>query len=462
MRCYLCGAELGEDIVCPGCGIQIEVYKKILTISNHLYNEGLKLANIRDLCGAVEKLKLSLKYNKVNIPARNLLGLIYFELGDITSALGEWVISRNYMPEGNICNHYLELVQNDKNFINNVDKAVKKYNMAVRYCDQGDHDLAIIQLKKIATPDFNFVRGNALLGLLYLKKGDYRAAVGILRKALKVDTLNPMLKAYLAEAKAHIPQRSGVIKKSEDEYISYKSGNEMIITPRTTYKDTTPFANVINIVLGIAIGVLVTGFLIIPNVKQNAKSDAYTAVTEVNDELDSKEDTISSLNNKIDSLNGEIDDLESELSSNKKAISSYEQLIIAYQAFSEDKLTEAGNALSKVKQKYLSDDAQAIYDTINEDVQAIMLEELYENGVDSNSAGDYDEAISAFSEIIETEEEYEDGYALYYLAESYYNAGQYDEAQKYYERFIELYPGTQRADTAQSQIDAIENEEDED
>ena len=252
------------------------------------------------------------------------------------------------------------------------------------------------------------------------------------------------------------------VKKAEDEYISYQSGNEMIITPRTTYKDTTPFATVINIVLGIVIGVLVTGFLIVPHVKQNAKSDAYTAVTEVNDELDSKEDTISSLNQQIESLEAEIESLKSEVSSNEKAITSYEQLVKAYREYDEKDLDAAGDALSKVKQKYLSDDASEIYDLINEDVQAIILEELYDTGVSSNSAGDYDEAIKAFSEILEIDEEYEDGYALYYLAESYYKAGQYDEAVESYERFIELYPGTQRAGTAQSQIDAIENEDDED
>ena len=39
---------------------------------------GLEKAEIRDLSGAIDLLKRSLKFNKLNIQARNLLGLVYF------------------------------------------------------------------------------------------------------------------------------------------------------------------------------------------------------------------------------------------------------------------------------------------------------------------------------------------------------------------------------------------------
>ena len=39
---------------------------------------------------------------KYNIHARNLLGLVYFETGEVVAALSEWVISKNMQPENNI------------------------------------------------------------------------------------------------------------------------------------------------------------------------------------------------------------------------------------------------------------------------------------------------------------------------------------------------------------------------
>ena len=67
--------------------------------SNAYYNQALSRAGVRDLSGAVESLKKSLRFNKKNIQARNLLGLVYFEMGETVSALSEWVISKNFKPE---------------------------------------------------------------------------------------------------------------------------------------------------------------------------------------------------------------------------------------------------------------------------------------------------------------------------------------------------------------------------
>ena len=57
------------------------VQRKALSLSVRYYNQGLDKAEIRDLSGAIDLLRRSLKFNKLNIEARNLLGLVYFETG---------------------------------------------------------------------------------------------------------------------------------------------------------------------------------------------------------------------------------------------------------------------------------------------------------------------------------------------------------------------------------------------
>ena len=111
MKCYMCGTLVDHENVCPHCGSDLKIYRTILASSNTLYNTGLEQAQVRDLSGAIVSLKKSLKYNKYNTQARNLLGLVYFETGEAVAALSEWIISKNIMPENNIASEYIERVR---------------------------------------------------------------------------------------------------------------------------------------------------------------------------------------------------------------------------------------------------------------------------------------------------------------------------------------------------------------
>lgn len=148
MRCYNCGAELGKGDACQNCGTNVKVYKKILMASNAYYNDALEKASVRDLSGAIESLKISLRFYKLNIDARNLLGLVYYEMGEVVTALTEWVISKNYQPKDNLASRYLDEVQKNQARLDSVNQTIKKYNQALLYCKQNSRDLAIIQAEK--------------------------------------------------------------------------------------------------------------------------------------------------------------------------------------------------------------------------------------------------------------------------------------------------------------------------
>ena len=90
--------------------------RKIRLISNSFYNAGLELAKRRDLTGAVEYLKKCLNLNKYHIDARNLLGLIYYEMGEAALALKEWVISKNLRHRGNIADDYIRDMRDNRQY----------------------------------------------------------------------------------------------------------------------------------------------------------------------------------------------------------------------------------------------------------------------------------------------------------------------------------------------------------
>ena len=179
MICYKCGAQLDSSESCPNCGTKIKLYKKIIMASNAYYNAGLEKASVRDLSGAIDCLKMSLRFNKRNTDARNLLGLVYCEMGEVVAALTEWVISKNYQPKDNRASFYLDEIQQNKGKLEAVNQTIKKYNQALIYCRQDSKDMAIIQLKKVVSLNPKFMRAHQLLALLYIDAEMWEKAVKI-------------------------------------------------------------------------------------------------------------------------------------------------------------------------------------------------------------------------------------------------------------------------------------------
>ena len=149
MKCNVCGCQLSADDFCPNCGADVRSYKRIMGIANRFYNIGLEKAKVRDLSGAITDLRQCLKFNKDQVDARNLLGLVYFETGEVVAALSEWVISKNIRPKKNIADDYLDRIQTNQTKLDMINQTIKKYNQALTYCRQDSYDLTVIQLKKV-------------------------------------------------------------------------------------------------------------------------------------------------------------------------------------------------------------------------------------------------------------------------------------------------------------------------
>ena len=187
MRCIKCGAVLTDPGYCSSCGTEIKIYERLIRLSNTYYNMGLEKAKARNLSGAMSDLRYSLELNKNHIQARNLLGLICFEVGDVVSALTEWIISKNLEPEKNIADEYINAIQANPARLETINQTIKKYNQSLLYCQQGSEDLAIIQLKKVLSLNPKLVKAHQLLALLYIRTEEYERAGRELRRALAID-----------------------------------------------------------------------------------------------------------------------------------------------------------------------------------------------------------------------------------------------------------------------------------
>ncbi|MDD6157307.1 MAG: tetratricopeptide repeat protein [Lachnospiraceae bacterium] len=454
MICVNCRTEVENASVCPVCGMNLAIFQKVRRISNSYYNDGLEKASVRNLSGAIISLKKSLKFNKYNIDARNLLGLVYYEIGETVAALSEWVISQSYQPKENRANYYLEQIQQNSAHLNSVNQTIKKYNQALLYCKQDSRDLAIIQLKKVLSLNPKLVKGHQLLALLYIQEGKLELAKKTLRTAAKIDTDNTMTMRYLKEVNMRLRENAGSKKvvKQADDLISYQSGNETIIMPKRI-KESSLGGSIAYVLIGLAVGIAATAFLIVPNVRRSAKSEANKQLLEANDMITTYTQTIDDLQREIDGMQADIDAAKVDSQSGQAAADSYDNLLNAYVAYNSNDILTVGKCLTDVDPGVLSESAAEIYNTMNEQVSEQYLSAMYNAGYEAYNTGDYDTAIENLLAVVEEDEAYKDGSAAYYLAQAYRRNDDLDSAQQYYRYIVENYPGTERATTAENYLD---------
>lgn len=453
MKCYMCGTLVDQEKVCPHCGSDLKIYRVILASSNLLYNTGLEQAQVRDLSGAIVSLKKSLKYNKYNTKARNLLGLVYFELGETVLALSEWVISKNLEPDNPMADRYLDEMQNTPGMLDKLNQTTKKYNQALLYCKQGSRDLATIQLRKVLSLNPKFVAGHQLLALLYIQDGKYNEARKELNIANKIDVRNTTTLRYSREVRDKLKEQNQKRKKpKKDDVVSFQDGNDTIVMPNSSFRDMidSTRTSVVNILVGLVLGLLICFFLVIPTIRQRASESAAASLVDTNEELTNSASNVSSLKKKVEELNQELE----KYTGKADAVGSYEKLMEAKEFFDANNLDKAGEALNSVNRDLLSERGQAMYDVIHAAVYAKILEETYNTAEQAYWKEDYNAAKESFAQVVFIDQTYHNGDALFYLAESQWNTWDFDNAKETYQKVIDQYPNTRHARTAQERIDS--------
>lgn len=453
MICYRCNNQIGNQDICPICGTDLHVFQKVIRLSNMYYNDGLQKAEVRNLSGAIISLKKSLKFNKYNIDARNLLGLVYYEMGEVVEALSEWVISKSYQQDENIAGKYLDELRQNRTQLDTINQTIKKYNQALLYCKQDSRDLAIIQLKKVLSLNPRLVRGHQLLALLYLQEDRLEQAKKCLRNAGKIDANNTTTLRYLKEVNIRLRQRNTGKKKKEDDLISYQSGNETIIMPKR-FQDTSLGATLGYMIIGLVVGIMVIGFLVVPGVKRNAREEVKAELVAAQDSLATNAQTIDSLQKQLEDLETQLESLQGIDGVLPEQTAAYEALLAAYVAYIGNDYDTAGVEIVKVDTTQLTETAMVTYDKVWDKVAPLYYSGLYSDAYNAFAEANYEEAITLFVEVIEYDEGYKDGYAAYYLAQAYNKNGDMNSAKPYYQYVLDNYPGTERARTSKNYLEA--------
>ena len=448
MKCYKCGAFLYENDFCAECGADVATYKRIVKKSNELYNRGLEMARDRNLSGAIQCLQVSLKMYKANINARNLLGLVYVEIGEYAMGLAEWVISKSLQNENNMADHFLDALQNSRQDLNLMNSTIRKYNKAIGYIGQGNYDLAEIQLKKLLNDNPNLVKGHQLLALILIRKKKFAEARNALRKARKIDQGNATTIAYMAMVDEEIKEEESDLSPTElrNKRVSEKaaaadktplSGDDVII-PKSSYREYNPATmTVIQIIIGILIGAAIIFFIVVPNKTKSVRNEYTSQISELNSKITELEKQVSEAESRAE---------EAENQEPEQEDPSFSNLVDAQIAYSNEDYEAAYTAIAAVDESKLSEDQKTFYTDLKTEIMDEVTGTEMDEAIALYDDEKYDEAIEKFKTIYDMGAKSAD--LLYYLGRSYDNLEDKENTLTYLREYVSEYPDDANAEVA--------------
>ena len=426
MNCMNCGAFLTDmDLdYCPNCGYNVLIQKKVDYLSKIFYNQGLEKASIRDLSGAIACLKQSLMYDKRNIRARNLLGLVYFETGEVVSALSEWVISKNLQPTRNLASEYINKLQANPNKLAAINETIKNYNHALMLCREGHEDMAAIQLRKILTQNSKLIKGYHLLALIQMKNGEWNKARRILKKAARIDKTNTTTLRFLREVDEQTGVTTRLEKKKKGLFRSGTKenpdtdilGSERVAQP-TVYREHSKVSVFFILMAGIAAGAVAFWLLAVPAIRQGIYQEANQQIVQYSESLASQGAELTKAQGEAKESGDTVESVTQELTTEQAKSESYQALLQAYTYYQQQNLDEAAVEIQKVHVDVLTDSMKSVYTTIRDatgvagigDTEGVQRQENSSDSTEDTSSSEdtsYEDTSYDESDYSNYDEEY--------------------------------------------------------
>lgn len=431
----------------------MDYLQKIQYAANGYYNRGLELARGRDLSGAADYLKRALHFNKYHTDARNLLGLIFYEMGETSDALVQWVISINLQPEDNRADYYLDQVQRKPGRLEHESQIIKKYNQALFHAQNDSDDLAVLQLKRIVEERPNYVKAHLLLAVLYMEHEDFTKAGKSLYKVLQIDKNNYKAVRYMEYVKSRTGKADVEKRKMRNAFSHREMQDDDVILP-PTYKENTGWQTIINIGIGLFLGVVVVLFMIVPAWERSLNYEHNQEMRSYADQLNLANQELDKLRRQAEQYAAEMEKAEENLNSARgeagEVLAQYQILTEILQAYRREDMDSAVKLyIDMDASKITEENMQNILAEVEADMQVQAPEILEKLAARSAEAGNLDLALRYYEEYMKFNEK--NPQVIFSMAKIYKEQGNEDMADQLFGQVIMNFEGSELAEQAKEE-----------
>ncbi|MCL2396951.1 MAG: tetratricopeptide repeat protein [Defluviitaleaceae bacterium] len=450
------------------------LYKKASDMSRAYYNRGLRFANEGELTPAIQCLVSSLRIDKKNTQARNLLGLCYHAIGRVGDALREWVISTNYSEDDNPAKRYLDSFQEDMHGLERYSQGLRNYNEALQFISQNSEDLATIRLKRATELIPNFTDALNLLALFYMKNGDKIKAAALVERVLAIDKSNPAARQYYKEV---FQKRVPVLRKPGPDSTTSSGPNTQkppartitrrggqsspfAVQNRRVFAKASPISGVVSFVVGLGAMALFMYVLVFPSFLEENRTEIdelnarmYAQQVAHNAVLEERDQTIAGLRQDIETTQGQLDTQQEH----NAHIQNEARVNTAHAYMQQDMHAQALAILDDVDAGRLSSDVMGIYTHVRQISMPVMEQHYFNEGRTLFNANEFGEARAMLERAVHntTEASTVADHIYYLLGRIAEEDGEIELAIAYYEMIIEEFTG-QRVTWARRRLNNLQ------
>lgn len=340
----------------------------------------------RDLSGALELLLEAVDYDPQNVRLINLMADCYYYLGEFDRAEACWQEVLKIDPHNSTTKNHLSRFRTPT-----FQSWLKRYRRAANYLEQKNYRLALSALREVMEENDGFVSVYQLLGLCYMASSDPEQARIVWQRGLLLDSSNEALLRYMdTRAASSLEMMSEPATDNSEPGKNNLSGKvRWLILKRPEPKTIAAIAGVLCLALLLQGGVMI---------RNNHSSKA----------------AMMEMQTRLSQLSHQLEETET-----KEADSSSTPVISNQMNYGDTDSAEGSN-----------------YDLDKE-------KQYYREGYQAYQEANYDKAMQNLSVVVAMKSgDYINREALYYLARTYYLKTDFAEAEKYYLKYVDEFPGT--------------------
>ena len=443
MICPNCSTIFADGKICPKCSMDAVLFKKTKRASLNLYNSGLEKAKDGNITGAIEDLKRCLIFDKTNNTARNLLGLCYFRIGEVSDALKHWIISSSYDSDDKMAKGYIDVLNRNTRSLDKYNDAIRQYNRAMEYMSQGSADLAIIQLKKALDYNPDFVKALCLYALCCIDEKNYAVAMDCIDKALEIDSGCVLALRYRSEITSLPAFKKGKIRADEEEK---EKKTDYLARAKSKKRYMPGGYDLLIFLMGAVVMAVVLMTLFFPGWVENKDEKIKTLSEQVKMLQEENENGTSVFAVKYAELEEENKKLKEENEKYRFEELNREAILVLKEAdllAEQGKVLEAGELIASVDYENLNEDMKAQFDEACKEIYPAAAEDAADLALNAYNIGNRADAKKyfEFSYMADAQGERADD-CLYYLGKIAQNEGDNTKAKDYYETLINAFPNS--------------------